>query len=174
MAFTASPSHFKIRDFLVDFFGCLIPGFIFTFLIALTFGWAMLSLYVSLLPKELQSSQIFPGNVLENIQLVILVFTLAVSYVVGHILFRLDPKLPDERSVWRQRKAIYLKNEQDGAVRVSGGNRKYDPGFLTDLWRTLFGLGFKEKAENVPDVQFPYLFLYVNFRTFQAAYFSVL
>jgi len=184
-----SPSYIRIHDFLVDFFGCLVPGFIFITLISLTLGWPIFSLYISLLSEKLQNKEICSGELLSNFKLEAFIFVIVLSYVVGHILFRQDPKLPDERSVCRQRKAIYIKDNPDGAVRLSKDEQKKDIGLLKDLVGTFLGLGFKKEQkpqdgaarstedtkkkgigllknlletfrEQGPDVQFPYLYLH--------------
>jgi hypothetical protein len=93
----------NLKGFLIDFFGILVPGLLFIILSLLTLGWPILiftdKIY-ELLFGPLSSFDILKAiNSLSTITVIELsIFILMVSYVIGTIFFRRDPKLPDENS----------------------------------------------------------------------------
>ena len=116
-----------IRDFIlpiVEFLGILVPGviFIFAFIPAAIFPLANLlevieqnSVQSALLGKELLTHLISPGFGT--------LFVLAVfSYVVGHLFFRQDPKIPDEHSFARVKKTI----KEEGPVRLGKKEKDFN------------------------------------------------
>jgi len=108
---------FTFSDFHVEFLGCLIPGLMTVVLSMMVIVWSMKCVCVSfcnvvlheegspysVLPKmsEQMSNMNNTGlGVYGNIGLLVIV-----SYVIGTIMFRKDPKLPDFRSarrMWRK------------------------------------------------------------------------
>jgi hypothetical protein len=116
-----------IRDFIlpiVEFLGILVPGviFIFAFIPAAIFPLAGLidavgqgSVQSVLMGKELFMLLISPS--------VGTLFVLAVfSYVVGHLFFRQDPKIPDEKSFGRVKETI----KEEGPVRLGEAEKEYN------------------------------------------------
>ena len=113
-----NPDRFKFGEFFVEFLGSLVPGFLFTFLATIGLGSALLALYCSLVRSPSLGYKEFTMilNILGQFRWETILFTLAFSYVVGFGFFRQDPKLPDQKSVWRNRKL--LTKEENAAVWV--------------------------------------------------------
>lgn len=93
----------SLRDVIVDFFGSLIPGIVFTGMALATFAWPLFSLISSLV--DLQASQTTPSIIAQKvvtlinpIRLEVFAFLIMLSYVVGHLFYRQDPKKPDQKS----------------------------------------------------------------------------
>jgi hypothetical protein len=97
-----APSH-PIRDFIVEFFGVLLPGFAFTTGLIFTLVLPLYALIVSQRYGGVSHSSPDSADVwkvLESLQLPLLVAAAALSYVWGHVFYRLDTKLPDTISYW--------------------------------------------------------------------------
>jgi hypothetical protein len=97
-----APSH-PIRDFIVEFFGVLLPGFAFTTGLVLTLVLPLYTLIVSQRGGGVSGGtptdpQVWAG--MEALQLPLLISAAALSYVWGYAFFRLDPRLPDTISYW--------------------------------------------------------------------------
>ena len=93
------------RELFVDFFGSLVPGMVFILLAAIVLIWPVLAFLptVQLLAggtvAEGQAGLAnSAGSLLSSFWLETLLFTLMVSYVVGHLFYRQDPKTPDLQS----------------------------------------------------------------------------
>jgi hypothetical protein len=98
----ATPSH-PIRDFIVEFFGILLPGFAFTAGLVLTLALPFYTLVVSQQGAgilHIRSTGAEMWEALGAFQLALLIAAAALSYVWGHVFYRLDPKLPDTISYW--------------------------------------------------------------------------
>ena len=134
-----------IRDFIlpiVEFLGILVPGliFIFAFIPAAIFPLASLLEVIELSPsqsmllgKEIVIHLISPSF---GTLFVLTVF----SYVVGHLFFRQDPKIPDEHSFDRVKETI----KEEGPVRLGTNEKEFN------------------KKNNEPDkynLEFPYRYL---------------
>lgn len=79
----------EIGDYVLEFFGCLLPGFIFCS-INFTITYALLSIaYTNKFDCE------FLNTAMGNCQFYAPIFVFAISYVVGHMFYRKDPKIPD-------------------------------------------------------------------------------
>ncbi|MCP4609361.1 MAG: hypothetical protein GY845_11675 [Planctomycetes bacterium] len=176
------PKQFKIREFLVDFFGSLIPGFIFVFLTVVALGWPLSRLCDNMIRSrsQLQVAQKVVSNNETNAEgginktgkevdswfstfkFEIIFFSITLSYVVGHFFFRRTPKIPDILSVWR------TKNELAGdRPAVLLGDIKKERRFFSKVREGIelfFGKVPKivkklEKRKKI-DVQFPYLYIW--------------
>jgi hypothetical protein len=112
----------NLKGFLVDFFGILVPGLLFIIFSMFTLGWPLLILtddicdslcnyHLSLDILKIVGSL----NTIINIELGILI--LMVSYVVGTLFFRRDPKLPDEYSYKKCVKPYQIKDSAGWVVR---------------------------------------------------------
>lgn len=83
-----------VRDLFVDFFGSLVPGFLFTMStvpMMLWTGAVLLGKSPSYGPDRSGLSEV-PNSILFTLLIV-------VSYVVGHMFSRRDPKIPDQKSL---------------------------------------------------------------------------
>ncbi|MBN2509034.1 MAG: hypothetical protein JXB03_02115 [Spirochaetales bacterium] len=87
--------HFNFSDLLVDFFGCLIPGFVYIMFLFLIF-FAPAAISHSLSPFALPVA----GAALERFMPLFITFLFLLSYIFGHFFYRLDPKKPDKESYW--------------------------------------------------------------------------
>jgi len=135
-----------IRDFImpiVEFLGILVPGviFVFAFLPAVLIPLAsLLQIAESATPKlpiigyDVIGTFLSPGA---GTIFVLCVF----SYVVGHIFFRQDPKIPDQHSFKRVRSTI----KEEGPVRLSNAERKFND---------------ENNLENDYNLEFPYRYLH--------------
>lgn len=104
-----------IREFFVDFLGSLIPGFLFLVVaIPLLVGWGFV-VWKAIL--ELTHSTAAAPSLLhfaEVFRFEILFLSLVLSYVMGFIFHRQDPKTPDQKSA-----AYVLKNSSVEDLRRS-------------------------------------------------------
>lgn len=148
-----------VRDFLVDFMGSLLPGFIFISLCAAVLGPPLALLYVLVLSADQGLSASF-GQCLDlfgAIRFEIIFFMLALSYVVGHFFFRQTPKRPDERSVSRnERDLTYGSEDEPQKLECSDGTYSGD-GAVRFLVRSE---SQKPGKGEEPQVEFPYRFLF--------------
>lgn len=137
-----------IRDFIlpiVEFLGILVPGFVFI----LSFLLSMIVPLASLLQIIGDAEPKSPSLIIENILNMIvspksgtLIMLSIVSYVVGHLFFRQDPKIPDKHSFMK----ILRNDKQEGPVRLCDRERAYN----------------REKKIDNPDdfnLEFPYRYL---------------
>jgi hypothetical protein len=117
-----------VRDFIVpivEFLGILVPGvvFIFAFIPALVVPLAKL---ITVIDRpfadntHLLTSGLIAHIVAPSFGTLFLLSIL--SYVVGHVFFRQDPKLPDERSFLRVKRTI----GESGPVRLGENEKKYN------------------------------------------------
>jgi hypothetical protein len=97
-----APSH-PIRDFIVEIFGILLPGFAFTTGLVFTI---VLPLYMLVVSQQgdgllsISSSDTEVWKALQAFHLALIVAGAALSYVLGHVFARQDLKLPDTISYW--------------------------------------------------------------------------
>lgn len=139
MASERSPDRPSIREFLVDLLGGLVPGALFTSAALLSLMWPLWVLFRQLqkaapISKE-SVTQI--TNFASAFRLELVIFFIVGSYVIGHIFFRLDPKVPDQRSYARVSAKFSEKDRKTWVVRK-----------------------IKDKDKEEEDCQFPYLFLH--------------
>jgi len=162
------PPRQTIREFLVEFMGSLVPGFLFVFLATVGFGWPVAALCGALLSPGSGASLSFAGcaELLGVIRFETIFFVLAFSYVLGHFFFRQDPKVPDESSVFCIRQAL---KSGDGAVRFPKVPKELSKKPLRLFYRCCKVAKLNRLAEWVlwygdrssrPNVEFPYLFLH--------------
>ncbi len=83
-----------VRDLFVDFFGSLVPGFLFTMITVPMIVWTGATLLGKTPGSGPDKSWVsaIPNSVLFTLLIV-------VSYVVGHMFSRRDPKVPDQKSL---------------------------------------------------------------------------
>ena len=87
--------HFNFSDLLVDFFGCLIPGFVYlVFLFIIFFAPAAISHAIGKMAVSFNDQQI------HRFMPFFATFIFLFSYILGHFFYRLDPKNPDQESYW--------------------------------------------------------------------------
>lgn len=116
-----------IRDFvlpIVEFLGILVPGvfFIFAFIPSLVLPLASIIHVV-------EGSEPKLPLISDNLVRIFIspefgtMFILSVfSYVIGHLFFRQDPKIPDKRSFIRVKETI----KEEGPVRLSNEEKEYN------------------------------------------------
>ena len=140
------PTRASIGELVVDLFGTLVPGV--SFMVALVPAilvpvWALVvfdqdgadrAATVSTLP--LLGSYLY---------VVLLAGFVVVSYMVGYLFFRQDPKVPDRRSYMKVRKNL----EYNGPVRAAGDNPSVEFPYL-HLYEYLADRGFHHLAAHVP------------------------
>jgi hypothetical protein len=85
-----------IQEMLIDIFGIIIPGFCCIVLVVVALAFPLLDL-----ARVLQSLQHLTGlrEFLSGNSIAILFTTLLFSFLIGHLLYRQDPKRPDSRSI---------------------------------------------------------------------------
>lgn len=145
MKFPETEVRGTIRDFIlpiVELLGILVPGVIFIF--------AFIPSVIIPLVTILQVAERPTANIpLPSENLVIhfispgfgTLFILSVfSYVVGHLFFRQDPKIPDEHSFKKVRKTI----KEEGPVRLGDKEKEYNA---------------KNNLPNEYNLEFPYRYL---------------
>ena len=142
-----------IRDFIIDVLGSLVPGMLFSMAAGAVFLLA--ALYSSLAIAEV----IDPGykltpefNVLfQLLTYERLIFLLVVSFVIGHMFFRKDPKGPDLQSAVYLLKKIPVGGPNDMAVRHGDGGKPPDVQYpYSHLYEYLLHRGLEEIAALVP------------------------
>jgi hypothetical protein len=97
---TAKASSLAFREFLVELLGVLLPGLFFTLLLALAIGIAT-TVILSAVPVNdaaLRGALTQLRLAADTLRVEIVILLFAGSYVVGHFLYRQDPKLPDTLS----------------------------------------------------------------------------
>lgn len=138
--------HGTLRNFIlpiVEFLGILVPGIIFIFAL---FPAAILPVASVLRTAEgLEPKLPMISECLTNIFLspsMGTVFLLSVfSYVVGHLFFRQDPKIPDQHSFKKVRETI----KEEGPVRLCENEKAFNK---------------KNGHPNEYNLEFPYRYLY--------------
>ncbi len=99
--------QFSLKEFIVDFFGSLMPGVLFLFLMLLSFLTSIISSITILQCEEgnCNQSNTLMNAIIEFIKSVrpltilsLFIFFLSVGYVIGTFFYRRDPKYPDYRS----------------------------------------------------------------------------
>lgn len=85
-----------VRELYIDLFGGLVPGFCFIVLFIPAFVIPFLYSFTS--PTEAKLASIDWG-LIGRYQVTILIVCVVLSFVIGHILFRFDPKTPDRWSI---------------------------------------------------------------------------
>ena len=145
MKFPETEVRGTIRDFIlpiVEFLGILVPGviFIFAFIPAVIVPLATMlqvverpTANIPLLNESLLIHLISPDY---GTLFILTVF----SYVVGHLFFRQDPKIPDEHSFKKVRETI----KEEGPVRIGEKEKEYNK---------------KNNLPNEHNLEFPYRYL---------------
>lgn len=92
----------SLRIFIVDFFGALVPGLMFFFLLILTLVFPTYLYIKTLVQSDNQKNFIEYLNLINKVDkfglIEIGLFILIVSFVIGTFFYRLDPKKPDGKS----------------------------------------------------------------------------
>lgn len=139
-----------IRDFLlpiVEFLGILVPGIIFILASFPSFAIPSIAIIniietnkviVPIVSEDLVKSILEPNSIKIFILLIL-------SYVIGHIFFRQDPKIPDTKSFERVPDDI----RKDGPVRLCEDEIKYNI--------KKYGDDGEKKKHNM---EFPYRYLH--------------
>ena len=137
---------YSIHDFMVDFLGGLVPGSLFIVGVGTAVLPAIYLLFCLLSNSKTDTITNFMNDVLKTTQhtpnmIWVLAFALfvAVSYELGHLFFRKDPKIPDINSFKKLKKM---------AEKKYGG---YPPEELQKHLKSEYGC----TDEN--DCQFPYI-----------------
>ena len=101
-------SRFSVREVIVDILGSLVPGFVFVVLLVPALGWPSFVLVGALGGTRSQDYEVIRAFAtgLAQFHLELFVGLIALSYIVGHLFFRQDPKIPDEKSFFRVQKII--------------------------------------------------------------------
>ncbi len=140
-----------IRDFLlpiVEFLGILVPGIIFLLAIFPAIAIPLMAIIkimangsiVSPIVSDDTVKLIMEPNAMKSF--VLLVF----GYVIGHIFFRQDPKIPDTKSFQKVPNTI----KKDGPVRLCQKEKEYN---------------IKEHGREMPyNMEFPYRYLFEYLR----------
>lgn len=109
LSLEASPAWAAvIREFFIDFLGSLVPGLLFSITAALPVWWS-----AALVWRALQSitytaagTAIEPLRVVGQFRIESLCLLFVLSYVLGGVFYRGDPKFPDQKSaayvLWRE------------------------------------------------------------------------
>lgn len=153
-----------IREVLVDFFGCLIPGFLFVMFAAPLVAWTEIML-LGQDPSRFRNV-LTPAFIPSSIAFSLV---MAVSYVLGFVFSRRELALPDRKSV----RHILRKNWDDD-WRAAVQEDKGSAGTSRDkqkrsLSQWLHILRKTREISKQPGAQFPYshLHLYLEKRGFQ-------
>lgn len=118
----------EFGDYVLEFFGCLLPGFIFC-TIHFVIAYVLLSIiYTNKIDCE------FFNTIIGSCQFYAPIFIFSVSYVVGHMFYRKDPKVPDTRSY----KKIMRR-------------REFEPTKEREKW-----VEYNEKPSSVDLIEYPY------------------
>jgi hypothetical protein len=100
------------REFYVDFLGSLVPGLLFTLTAALPVWWAAQFVWGAILAATHAGTPAAGGTLrdVETFRIEFVSLGLVLSYVLGSVFYRRDPKVPDQRSaayiLWRDRDGI--------------------------------------------------------------------
>ena len=82
-----------IRDYLVDFFGGLVPGLLFTFAALFALSWPTWASLRALQQATPRSTELLDQvrEFAQAFNLELLGLSLVAAYVEGHVFFRQDP-----------------------------------------------------------------------------------
>lgn len=141
-----------VHEFFVDFLGGLVPGILFVAATATALVPPLWALGTALSPSGApETFAQFAAKILTSTQntpnmiwIAAFVFMLILSYILGHLFYRRDPKIPDIRSFERISRNVPSDAELDAQY---GGS-------ITEWKRQSFGCVTHE------DCQFPYRHLY--------------
>lgn len=127
---------------IVEFLGILVPGVIFNFSFVFAVIIPLISFIEVFSGSEITGAPIFIDvlKALLTPGMGTLILISVFSYVVGHLFFRQDPKIPDERSFEVVRKTI----GDEGPVRLGVPEQKYNK---------------KNNKPNKHNLEFPYRYL---------------
>src|SRR4051794_965087 len=108
-----------LRELIVDFSGIILPGFGFTASLVPTILVPIAALIYApnIVIMKLQGMKdVFSsfGRLVEILHLEVFTSIIAFLYVIGHVFFRLDPKIPDAKSYWR----LPLDDKASGPIRT--------------------------------------------------------
>lgn len=162
-----------IREFIVDFLGSLVPGFLFTM-----FAAPMVVLTSSVILRNfLEWRGIVTVSHLDWKDLLeiptqlkfsrpeIFTLTLVLAYVLGSIISRRDPKVPDQKSVaillwkdWNNRKraVVQPRNKEDEAAARMLDDELLSTGIIRRPWIHFKILRFTKRISKGEGGQFPY------------------
>jgi hypothetical protein len=99
--------QFSLKEFMVDFFGALMPGVLFLFFLLLSLFTSIVFAAMILQCGEENCNEIYKiaravKNFLVNLRSVgilsLFILFLAIGYAIGTLFYRRDPKYPDYRS----------------------------------------------------------------------------
>lgn len=96
----------SIRELIVDFLGSLVPGLIFVSCSVAMVAWPLgtaFQLALTLLDSTRAIVDVYSdaARVAESVRIELTILLVMVAYVAGHLFYRQDPKIPDERSFHR-------------------------------------------------------------------------
>ena len=97
------------REFYVDLLGSLVPGLLFTLTAALPVWWTAQFVWAAILSvaPATTTTAAEPLKAVEAFRIEFVCLGLVLSYVLGAVFYRRDPKLPDQRSaafvLWQDR-----------------------------------------------------------------------
>lgn len=145
----AIPKDGNMWDFLlpiVEFFGILVPGLFFLVLLVPALLVPAVSFLEFVRTDEAPSFQIYVNimSVIKDPGWVISTIALVTSYVAGHIFYRRDPKIPDEKSFHRLSAGV---KKHSGPVRIC--EAEID-----------FNRSNNEKDPTAFNLEFPYRYLH--------------
>ena len=145
-------SRFSVREVIVDILGSLVPGFVFVVLLVPALGWPSFVLVGALGGNRTQDYEVIRAfaSGLAQFHLELFVGLIALSYIVGHLFFRQDPKIPDEKSFNRVQKII----GESGPVRMEPVPENKDAK-STDKSQIV-----KKNGTGIYRVEFPYFHLH--------------
>jgi len=96
----------SIRELIVDFLGSLVPGLVFVSCAVVLLAWPLTSALqeaLTILGSTRTMPNIYAGvaQFAAAIRVELTILLVMVAYVAGHLFYRQDPKIPDERSFRR-------------------------------------------------------------------------
>lgn len=139
--------RFSFFDFIVEFFGSLVPGIVFTTAAIFGLAWPLWAFVIAASSGQNSAAlPALPSEIIKNVEWGALATMLCISYVLGHLFFRQDPNDPDRASFRR------LKNELvNQQARLSDIKEREAP-----LEGKLRG---EYACQTDADVRFPYRYL---------------
>jgi hypothetical protein len=117
--------QFKLKDLFLDFLACLVPGFVFVISITLLIGglfYIATNTIVFLSSDILDRFAVITNELFHSYTFHFWV-TLAIvfiSFIVGHLLYRLNPKKPDYASFIRIRERV-ISDKNDWVIPIGHG-----------------------------------------------------
>jgi len=96
----------SIRELIVDFLGSLVPGLVFVSCAVVIVAWPVTSALQQALttlgsPRTVANIYADIAQLATAVRVELTVLLVMVAYVAGHLFYRQDPKIPDERSFRR-------------------------------------------------------------------------